>query len=67
MRAAYRNSLRVYAYKKVPPKEFQNFLNAESKGTYINRYIKPVYDFEEVTETSRLKRAPKKRRKRNRS
>jgi hypothetical protein len=65
MRAAYRKSLRVYAYKKVPPKEFQNFLNAESKGTYINRYIKPIYDFEEVTETGKPK--PQRTRQRNRN
>jgi hypothetical protein len=63
MQAAYRSSMRVYEYRKVPPREFKGFLNAESKGTYINRRIKPAYDFEELSHRSSK---PRPKRKRNR-
>ena len=38
----------VYDYKKVPPNVYQAMINAFSKGTYLNRYIKGHYEFEKV-------------------
>jgi len=63
LRAAYRQTMRVYAYKKVPPREFQGLLQADSKGIYINRFIERVYEFEEGApkKTARTEGAPEPR------
>jgi KTSC domain len=66
MHAAYREKMRVYKYKAVPPKEFRNLVSADSKGTYINRFIKPVYEYEEVTPPKRTPAKSKRKRKRSR-
>ena len=34
-----------YSYLKVPPKEYEDLLVASSIGEYVNRRIKPRYDF----------------------
>jgi hypothetical protein len=44
----FRDSMRTYSYRRVPPQKYQELLDAESKGTYVNQCIKPVYRFEEV-------------------
>jgi KTSC domain len=33
----------VYAYSKVPPSVFDEFADAESKGTFLNTIVKPRY------------------------
>lgn len=33
----------LYVYPDVPQEVFDEFLNADSKGSYFNRNIKPVY------------------------
>ncbi|MBV8798935.1 MAG: KTSC domain-containing protein [Alphaproteobacteria bacterium] len=45
----YRDNIRTYRYKRVPPQEWGNLLNASSKGTYVNQYIKPLYEYDEVS------------------
>jgi len=36
----YRDSGEVYDYLEVPEEEYQNFLSAESMGTYLNQDFK---------------------------
>ena len=37
----------LYVYKNVPSDVFDQIMNAESKGSFLNREIKPVYtDYE---------------------
>jgi hypothetical protein len=38
----------VYNYFRVPPEELARLANAESIGTYVNRSIKPYYEYEEA-------------------
>jgi hypothetical protein len=66
MHAAYRGEMRIYAYKKVPAKEFHRFLDAGSKGNYINRIIKRRYEVEEVTPQNARKGRPPRKGKRRR-
>ena len=66
MHAAYREKMRVYKYKAVPPQEFRNLVSADSKGTYINRFIKPAYEYEEVTPQKPKPARSKRKRKRAR-
>lgn len=43
----------IYNYFRVPPREYLGLLEAESKGAYVNRQVKPYYECEEVeTEAS---------------
>jgi hypothetical protein len=65
MDAAYREKMRVYKYKAVPPKEFRNLVSADSKGT-LHRFIKPVYEYEEVTPPKRTPAKSRRKRKRSR-
>ncbi len=37
----YKNSFEVYTYHGVPPERHTEFLEAESKGKYLNAVIKP--------------------------
>jgi hypothetical protein len=47
------NNGKLYNYFRVPPREFQALRAAESIGAYLNREIKPYYEFEEAdAETS---------------
>ena len=39
----------VYSYSDVPVEVFDNFKAAESKGRYLNDYIKGVYNYERVS------------------
>jgi hypothetical protein len=39
----YKGSGGSYVYIDVPPREYQALLKAESKGTFINKRIKPHY------------------------
>jgi hypothetical protein len=41
---------KVYNYFRVPPDEYAKLMGAESIGTYVNREVKPYYDYEEATE-----------------
>jgi len=36
----YRKSGNIYQYFDVPPEEYEAFLQAESKGTYLNKVFK---------------------------
>lgn len=45
--ARFKNN-RLYAYHSVPSGEYQNMLNAESCGKYLNQFIKPNYACNEV-------------------
>ncbi len=38
----------VYDYKDVPEEEYIQMKTASSKGTYLNKYIKGKYEFEQV-------------------
>ncbi|MEO5684871.1 MAG: KTSC domain-containing protein [Chitinophagaceae bacterium] len=38
----------IYDYQDVPPKVFNEFKNALSKGSYLNRCIKGRYGFKKV-------------------
>ena len=40
------NSGTTYDYYKVEKNDYENFLNAESKGAFFHRYIKNVYSYE---------------------
>ena len=37
-----------YAYSEVPPTVFQEFLDADSKGKFLNERIKGRYDYARV-------------------
>lgn len=39
----------VYAYSNVSAEVFEEFLDADSKGKYLNTHIKGVYDYERVS------------------
>jgi hypothetical protein len=39
---------REYDYFDVPPQAYSAFLDAESKGQFVNWHIKPHYDYEEI-------------------
>jgi hypothetical protein len=42
-------SREVYRYFEVPAWEYENFLNATSKGTYLNQQFKPAgYSFKRI-------------------
>lgn len=47
LRLQYRNG-RVYDYFGVPPAVYQEFLEAESAGEFVNLHIKPFYPYSEV-------------------
>jgi KTSC domain len=38
----------VYDYKNVPEKIYKAMKTSGSKGTYLNQYIRPNYEFEKV-------------------
>jgi len=42
----------VYNYFRVPPEELARLVNAQSIGTYVNRSIKPYYEYEEAETAS---------------
>ena len=47
------NNGKLYNYFRVPPHEFHALCGAESIGAYLNREIKPYYEYEEAeTEAS---------------
>jgi hypothetical protein len=53
----FRASTEVYRYFDVPPEEYDAFLDAESKGVYLNLVFKPKeYRYTEVGKTHRNKR-----------
>jgi KTSC domain len=37
---------RVYRYFAVPAKVYEGLLKADSKGAYLNRFVRNVYPFE---------------------
>lgn len=39
---------RVYDYYEVPPEEFDKLMHADSIGAYLNRFIKPYYECDEL-------------------
>jgi hypothetical protein len=38
----------VYDYKDVPQKVYNEMKTAPSKGEYLNKHIKPKYEFEKI-------------------
>lgn len=42
------NSGAVYKYLQVPPQVYEEFCGAFSKGIFLNRVIKPQYEFVRV-------------------
>jgi len=38
----------VYDYKDVPQKVYNEMKTASSKGEYLNKHIKPKYEFEKI-------------------
>jgi len=38
----------VYDYKDVPVKVFKEMKTASSKGEFLNKHIKPNYEFEKI-------------------
>ena len=42
------NNGKLYNYFRVPPQEHDALLRAASIGGYLNRQIKPYYEFEEL-------------------
>ena len=38
----------IYNYFRVPPREYRALLEAPSKGTFVNRQVKPYYEYEEI-------------------
>jgi hypothetical protein len=53
----FRSSTEVYRYFNVPPEEYDAFLNAESKGVYLNHVFKPKhYRYTEVGKSRNQKR-----------
>ena len=38
----------VYDYKQVPEKVYMEMRNASSKGEFLNKHIKPKYEFEKI-------------------
>nr|WP_207626297.1 KTSC domain-containing protein [Mycolicibacterium wolinskyi] len=39
------SSGRIYVYSRVPQASYEELLAADSKGSYMNREIKPNYDY----------------------
>ena len=39
----------VYDYMKVPPMIYKAMKSSDSKGTYLNKYIKGHYDFKKIS------------------
>jgi len=40
----------VYEYLQVPPEVYDQMKNAFSKGTFLNKYIKPLYRYRKINE-----------------
>jgi len=40
----------VYEYRKVPAAIYSAMKTAKSKGTYLNRHIKPNYSYKKIRE-----------------
>lgn len=38
----------VYDYKQVPEKVYKEMRTASSKGEFLNKHIKPNYEFEKI-------------------
>jgi len=38
----------VYDYHNVPQRIYDGMVTAESKGTYLNTYVKGVYNFQKI-------------------
>ena len=38
----------VYDYKQVPEKVYKEMRTASSKGEFLNKHIKPKYEFEKI-------------------
>ena len=38
----------IYDYKAVPEKIFKEMRSASSKGEFLNKHIKPNYEFEKI-------------------
>ena len=47
LRLEYRNG-RIYDYLNVPPEIYEDVLNADSPGEFVNLEVKPNYDYSEV-------------------
>jgi lysyl-tRNA synthetase class 2 len=48
LRATFRRSGRVYAYKDVPQELYDGLIFADSLGAYFNTHIRDRFDFEEL-------------------
>ena len=46
MRVEFQTS--IYEYEDVEPECFESFLKSESKGTFLNEYIKDKYNYKRV-------------------
>jgi hypothetical protein len=40
----------MYDYVRVPSAVYGHFLEADSKGRFVNWHIKPKFDYEEIDE-----------------
>jgi hypothetical protein len=38
----------VYEYLEVPEEAYQNLISSDSKGSYLNRFIKNRYDYKKI-------------------
>ena len=38
----------IYDYKQVPEKIYKDMRDASSKGEFLNKHIKPNYEFEKI-------------------
>lgn len=47
LRVTFHNG-KSYEYLDVPPEEYRDFMNAESRGAYMNQVIKRKYEWREV-------------------
>ena len=45
LRVIFKKSGDCYIYSSVPQEIFEEFMNADSKGTFLNQRIKGTYDF----------------------
>jgi|tagenome__1003787_1003787.scaffolds.fasta_scaffold19633255_1 hypothetical protein len=45
----YRRSQTIYAYTGVPLQTYAELMQAESKGQFVNFYIKPRYSFRPIS------------------
>jgi hypothetical protein len=48
----FRNGER-YLYFQVPPRRYQNLLDADSKGAFFNRHIRNCFAFKQLTRPRR--------------